>query len=54
MTENRSRLHTYIRPIDGVLNPPGPDGNRALAPHLLVGCALEASPLIIQVLQEPV
>lgn len=54
MTENRSRLQTYIRPIDGALNPPGPDGNRTLAPHLLVGCAVVASPLISQVLQEPV
>lgn len=54
MMENRSRLHTYIRPIDGALKPPDPDGNRTLPPHLLVGCALVASPLISQVLQEPV
>lgn len=34
---NRSRLQSYIRPVDGVFtSPPGPDGNRALVPHLLV------------------
>ena len=33
---DRSRLQPYIRPLDGVfLITPGPDGNRALVPHLL-------------------
>lgn len=36
MMTDRSRLQPYIRPFDGVLfRTPGPDGNRALAPHLL-------------------
>ena len=34
---NRSRLQSYIRPVYGDLtSTPGPDGNRALVPHLLV------------------
>ena len=54
MMEKRSRLHTYIRPLIGGLYLPGPDGNRTLAPHLLVGAALVAGPVIFQDLQEPV
>lgn len=34
--KNRSRLQSYIRPFCGdVFFSPGPDGNRALVPHLL-------------------
>ncbi len=36
MMMDRSRLQPYIRPLDGVsFITPGPDGNRALVPHLL-------------------
>lgn len=36
MIINRSRLQPYIRPVYGVFSrTPGPDGNRALVPHLL-------------------
>ena len=36
MMTDRSRLQPYIRPLGGVfLITPGPDGNRALVPHLL-------------------
>lgn len=36
MMIERSRLQPYIRPLNGVFQiTPGPDGNRALAPHLL-------------------
>ncbi len=36
MMTDRSRLQPYIRPLDGVFElTPGPDGNRALVPHLL-------------------
>jgi hypothetical protein len=34
--QNRSRLQSYIRPLCGdIFFSPGPDGNRALVPHLL-------------------